>query len=75
MGLNQLQNNVLAVSVLALLIVDYIKYKSGELLGSSLARQNVWFRALSLIALLLGIVIFGIYGPEYDTQQFIYFQF
>ena len=35
---------------------------------------NGWFGALALLAVLL-IVVFGIWGPGYDAQAFIYFQF
>ena len=28
-----------------------------------------------LLALIAAVAIFGIYGPGYDAQQFIYFQF
>lgn len=40
-----------------------------------LAEQNLWFRWGVLLALIAAVYIFGIYGPGYDAQQFIYFQF
>ena len=30
---------------------------------------------VAVLALIAAVAIFGIYGPGYDAQQFIYFQF
>ena len=54
-------------------IVDYFKRTVD--LKAALARQNVWFRYLVYYVMIFTILIFGIYGPEYDAAAFIYFQF
>ena len=37
--------------------------------------QNLWFEWFAVIGLIVMIFIFGEYGPTFDPQQFIYFQF
>lgn len=37
--------------------------------------QNLWFEWFAVIGLIVMIFIFGEYGPAFDPQQFIYFQF
>lgn len=64
---------VMLVSIIVLMLVDYLK-KSMDL-KAVLARQNIWFRWLVYYVLIFTILIFGIYGPDYDASTFIYFQF
>ena len=40
-----------------------------------LMSQNLWFEWFAVIGLIVMIFIFGEYGPAFDPQQFIYFQF
>lgn len=58
-----------------LLIVDVIKYKSGEQLDTVLCKQNAWFRWLVIIFMISSIWILGVYGPDVSSETFIYFQF
>jgi hypothetical protein len=44
-------------------------------LDKFLLGQNLWFRWFVILALTMGSVIFGAYGPVFDAKQFIYFQF
>ena len=64
---------VLMGALLILLLVDYFKRRVS--LGAMLERQNIWFRWIVYYALIFCILIFGVYGPEYNASQFIYFQF
>ncbi len=66
--------NVLYLSILALFIVDYHKYKGKDVLIIFL-RQGWWFRTLIVMLLIFTILLYGCYGEMYDAQQFIYFQF
>jgi len=75
LGLSRPQMNILLSSAAALMAVDLVKYKTGKTIDSLLASQNTWFRWLVLIGLIMSIVIFGMYGPEFNAQAFIYFQF
>ena len=44
-------------------------------LKAALDRQNLVFRYFVYYVMLFTVLIFGIYGPEYDASAFIYFQF
>ena len=55
-------------------LIDVCKKKGRDIL-SDLYRQNTWFMFLTIFVSIILIVIFGIYGAEYDATQFIYFQF
>ena len=59
----------------ALLLVIGILQESGMKIRETLAKQNLIFRWGLIIALLVGVMIFGIYGPEYDASAFIYGRF
>lgn len=58
-----------------LLFVSLVKYIRNENLDVFLSRQCLWFRWLVIAGLFAGIFLYGIYGPEYDENQFLYFQF
>ena len=75
LGLDRVEMNVLFVSLLVLLLADLVRYFRKQQLDAFLAEQNLWFRWSVLLALIAAVAIFGIYGPGYDAQQFIYFQF
>ena len=67
--------NILIFSIIVLLLVDLIKYRKKINLDEFLFEQNIWFEWLVLIVLIGMIFVFGEYGPAFDVQQFIYFQF
>ena len=75
LGLDWVEMNILIFSLLLLFLVDLIKYKKKITLYIFLMQQNIWFEWFAIIALILIIFIFGEYGPTFDAQQFIYFQF
>ena len=65
---------LMLLGLVILMLVDYLK-KRGTDFKAALARQNIWFRWLVYYGLIFAVLIFGIYGPEYDASAFIYFQF
>ena len=75
LGLDRTETNVLIVSLAALFLVELVRYFRKQQLDAFLAEQNLWFRWAVLLALIGAVAVFGIYGPGYDAQQFIYFQF
>lgn len=75
LGLDVTEVHILAASLLVLFLVDRMKYKTGKTIELLLREQGLWFRWLALLALLFGIMIYGIYGPAYSAAAFIYFQF
>ncbi len=75
LGLDATEVNILIFSIIVLLLVDLIKYRKKINLDEFLFEQNIWFEWLVLIVLIGMIFVFGEYGPAFDVQQFIYFQF
>lgn len=75
LGLDRAEMNILVFALIILLLVDLIKYNKKQTIDAFLFEQNIWFEWLVIIALIVMIFIFGEYGPSYDPQQFIYFQF
>ena len=75
LGVNQFDANVLFFALVILAIVDLIRYRKGMRIDTFLEKQNIWFRWLFIIVLLIMIGVYGAYGHEYNAKQFIYFQF
>lgn len=74
LGLDIADLVVAFIAILILITVDYSRRHYGGL-RAKIAEQNIWFRwGVYLVAIFL-VLIFGVYGPEYDASQFIYFQF
>ena len=74
LGLDGKDWNVLLLAVLLMVVVECFQYKRISL-PKVFARQNLWFQMLIFYLGIMAVVIFGVYGPEYDATQFIYFQF
>ncbi len=64
---------VVAMGLLALLVVGAIQEKTP--VRQKLNEQNLWFRWMILLALILSIVVLGEYGPLSAPQVFLYEQF
>ncbi len=75
LGLTQADVRVLLAALVTLFFVSLIREYRGETLDVFLARQGLWFRWLVILYLFGVLFLFGMYGPEYDASQFIYFQF
>lgn len=75
LGLNQSEIHILFVSLMILFFVDLVRYKRNITLDVFLEGQCLWFRWLTIFFMLFFIIIFGVYGPDFDAKQFIYFQF
>lgn len=75
MGLSFLEWNILIIALAFMFGVSLIKYRRQMTIDTFLAEQNRWFRWSVLYLLLFAILIYGKYGPAYDQQAFIYFQF
>lgn len=74
-GLDRAEFTVLLWALLALLLVDLVKYHYKQRIDVFLSRQCIWFRWLVLYLLLIGVVVYGIYGIDVSAIQFLYFQF
>lgn len=74
LGISRKYFGVLLFAIGILGVVDYLKYKGGNV-AERFLRQHFWFRLLSILVLLFMILLFGCYGDLYDAASFIYFQF
>lgn len=75
LGLDRIQANILIFSIFLLILADLVRYLKGQTLDAFLMEQNVWFEWSVVIGLIVMIFVYGEYGPTFDAQQFIYFQF
>ncbi|MCF0116736.1 MAG: MBOAT family protein, partial [Bacilli bacterium] len=71
--LNQSEAGILIGSILILTLVDGLKRCTGKGLDDILFQQNTPFRWLVIVALVAVIIVFGEYGINFDSTQFIYF--
>lgn len=77
-GLDAKQFHVLLYAVFVLIVVSILQellQKRGYELREVLAKQNVLFRYVLCFGLLIVILIFGMYGPEYNAGDFIYMKY
>lgn len=65
---------VLGVSLLVLLGISTAKYNGVEI-RTWFFQQGLWLQYLIVLAAVFAVLVFGIYGSNYDAAQFIYFQF
>lgn len=69
------------VMIFAILIVILVSTKENNTGGETihvrelLAKQNLWFRWLVYFMLVFSVIIFGMYGPGYEPENFIYANF
>lgn len=73
-GLDRKNFYLLVLSIVVLMAADYKKYK-GICIRECILRQDFWFRWLVFAGGTLFVLIFGIWGGNYDAKSFIYFQF
>ncbi len=73
-GLDIFDLYVAGVSLLVLFIADYLIYNSVDVYKFIIEKNRV-FRWIFYWIVILVIVVFGVYGPNYDASPFIYFQF
>ena len=74
-GLNQKNMMVVMIAVFVLLLVSIMEEKTNMDVAEALSKQNLIFRWIILYALFFAVLVFGKYGPDYDTANFIYEQF
>ncbi len=74
LGLDSADMLVLAVSLLVMFVVSIAKYRKVEI-REWIFNQGIWFRYSVYLIALFAVLIFGIYGVNYDAASFIYFQF
>ncbi len=65
---------ILIFSLLFLLFADYWQY-CGRDWKADLLKQQIVYRWVVYISILLIILVYGVYGAGHEQTQFIYFQF
>ena len=74
-GLDRVEMNVLLIGIFVMILIDLIRYMKKKQFSDFMMEQNTWFRWIILIGMILACVIYGVYGINFDSSQFIYFQF
>ena len=74
-GIDRREWGILAVALLILFFVDLLRYKKNLNFGDFLVKQNLWFQYAALFLLTASVLVYGEYGINFDSNQFIYFQF
>lgn len=74
LGLDWMDWTVLLVSLSLGLAIELIQYK-GISIYEGIQKQHIVVRWCFYYAVIVVLVVFGMYGPAYDSQNFIYFQF
>ena len=55
--------------------MDLLKYKKNLTPTQFLEKQNLYFQWVAVLVIFMLILVYGVYGPEFNPLQFIYFQF
>ncbi|MCM1182564.1 MAG: MBOAT family protein [Roseburia sp.] len=75
LGLDKKEMGVLWAGILILLLVDMYYARKRAFIDTLVKEQCLAVQYVIVLALLVMIVVFGVYGEGYDATQFIYFQF
>lgn len=73
LGLDEKEFTLAVLGIIIVLIANILQ--TTKSLRIELSKQNTVFRWAIYLITVTSILIFGIYGPGYNVQQFIYFQF
>ena len=74
LGLDNANWMVLIVSIVLLLLVDLL-HERGIEIREGISRQNLVFRWIIYTCAVAVIILFGVYGPNFNAASFIYEQF
>ena len=74
-GLDVQEMWILTAAVMLLVLVDFIRTRKRLTISQWLTGEFAVFRVCFMLAVILMTVLFGEYGPGFESQQFIYFQF
>lgn len=74
LGLNLKNWVLILIMIFIVMYIDYLKEK-GIKIRESIDNKNIFIRWSLYFALVLSILVFGLYGGEYDASAFIYGKF
>ena len=75
LGLSRQDLGIVVIALCIVLLVDVIRYKWKQRIDQFLCTQNLWFKWAVLLILIAFVVVFGEYGTQYSSSDFIYLQF
>lgn len=75
LGLQRQDWYILAAGLLLLFCVSLYQERSGKSVRVSLDKQCVWFQWIVMLAAMIAIFMFGMYGPGVTAGEFVYMQF
>lgn len=75
LGLDVTEIHILVISLAVMALGELLRYRKGQQVSTFIVSQNLYFRWLVIIALILMVLVYGEYGAVYDAQSFIYMQF
>lgn len=74
-ALDYTEVHILVIALFVMLLVDAIQYVRDVRIDEIVLSQNLWFKWLFIVVFITVIWVLGIYGPAFNSSQFIYFQF
>lgn len=75
LGITGIELYVLLAGLLLVFAVDKMRFRRNLPFQTWLQDQNLWFRWSVCLVLLLTVLVFGEYGVDFDSTQFLYFNF
>lgn len=75
LGLDRPEFNILIVAVVVLFLAELVRYIRRQTVAAFLDEQCIWFRWGVVYLLIFAVLVYGIYGIQFESSQFIYFQF
>lgn len=73
-GLERRNFHLMLLCIVLVLCADWYK-RRGIKIREILVLQDYWAQCLIVVVAVIGLLLFGIWGVEYDASGFIYFQF
>ena len=75
LGLDVREIHILCLGLLLAFAMDFVQYVKKWSFAEFMAKQWIVFRWCVLILVFMGCIVFGYYGPGFNSAQFIYLQF
>ncbi|MBD5499984.1 MAG: MBOAT family protein [Lachnospiraceae bacterium] len=75
LGMTGIEMAVIIISIFLMIVSDIISYRQNEPFPELIQHMQNGGRYLVFYIMIIALFIFGIYGPGYHSEQFIYMQF
>lgn len=75
LGMTGIEIAVIIISIFLMIVSDVISYRQNEPFPELIQHMQNGGRYLVFYIMIIALFIFGIYGPGYHSEQFIYMQF